>query len=199
MVERQTPSSGIPVAPLKPWPVPAAEPSPQFRDQPGRIATGVSEPNESPAAKPSSQNRQYTWRDGDRAMTVLLQPDLTVDQDGEIASRDDTATRTARGEASGKVGSEGPPVFRSLSGSLMTLPGGVLVALDKGWTEAETDVFFERNGIAPGRLSRLDYVANGFYVETDPGWASLELANSLAAQDGVRISSPNWRRELVAR
>ena len=47
------------------------------------------------------------------------------------------------------------------------------------------------------RVSELDYVANGFFVETEPGFPSLDLANALAAQDGVEISSPNWGREVT--
>lgn len=143
-------------------------------------------------------------------MTVLLQADLTVTSDGEIAPRENTASRTTRsntfsegasggnGASGGKGTSGGMPVFRSQSGALMTLPGGILLALDKTWSNAETDAFFERNGIKPARVSGLGYVANGFFVETEPGFPSLDLANSLAAQDGVRIATPNWQRELVA-
>ena len=147
--------------------------------------------------KVSAQNREYTWQDGDRMLTVLLQDDLTVTGDGEIAPRDDTPVRTTRSETDGKVESPGLPVFRSPTGTLMTLPGGVLLALDESWSAAETDAFFEGNGVEQDRVSELEYLTNGFFVETDPGWASLDLANTLAEQDGVRISSPNWRREVV--
>ena len=47
------------------------------------------------------------------------------------------------------------------------------------------------------RVSELDYVANGFFIETGPGFPSLDLANALAVQDGVEISSPNWGREAT--
>ena len=47
------------------------------------------------------------------------------------------------------------------------------------------------------RVSELDYVTNGFFVETEPGFPSLDLANALAAQDGVETSSPNWGREVT--
>ena len=43
-------------------------------------------------------------------------------------------------------------------------------------------------------MSSLDYLTNGFFVETDPGFASLDLAKALAGQVGVELSSPNWRR-----
>ncbi len=147
----------------------------------------------------------YTWRDGDRTLTALLQDDLTVSPDGEIALRQDaaggTAGRdTARSDTPGKgEAGDGLPVFRSPTGSLMTLPGGVLLALDEEWSEGEVAAFFAANGIAAGRVSALDYVVNGFLVETEPGWASLELANALAEQEGVEVSSPNWWQERVPR
>ena len=113
--------------------------------------------------------------------------------------RDDTAIRTTRSDTVDKAASAGLPVFRSQSGSLMTLPGGVLLALDETWSEAETDAFFENNGIDRDRVSELDYVANGFFVETEPGFPSLDLANALAEQDGVWVASPNWWRDRVAK
>ena len=81
----------------------------------------------------------------------------------------------------------------------MTLPGGVLLVLSSGWSQAETNAFFSNNGIKMDRVSELDYVANGFSVETEPGFPSLDLANALAVQDGVEISSPNWGREVTSR
>ena len=158
------------------------------------------------ARRPHAQDHPYTWRDGDRTMTVLLQPDLTVAQNGNVETRDDiavktgrddTALRTARADVGGKAIPSDLPVFRSQSGTLMTLPGGVLLALDKAWGKAETAAFFERNGIKSARVSELAYIANGFFVETEPGFPSLNLANALATLDGVRASIPNWRQDLV--
>ena len=94
-------------------------------------------------------------------------------------------------------GSGDQPVFRSESGGeLMTLPGGIVLALDPEWDQAAVEKFFLRNGIALERASELDFLDNGFFVETEPGFPSLELANTLAGQDGVRLSSPNWAREV---
>ena len=90
-------------------------------------------------------------------------------------------------------------MFVSESGTLMTLPGGVVVALDPDWAVGVTDAFFARNSISLDRVSELDYLANGFFVETDPGFASLELANALAGQLGVEFSIPNWWRERTTR
>ena len=79
----------------------------------------------------------------------------------------------------------------------MTLPGGVLLVLSSEWSLTETNAFFSNNGIKMDRVSELDYVANGFFIETEPGFPSLDLANALAMQEGVEISSPNWGREAT--
>ena len=196
VVDGHTLPGAKPVTSLKPA---AGEPLRTFSGQQVKIKTGGSDPALVSGQQQSAQGQPYTWQDGDRTLTVLLQDDLTVTQDGDIALRDDTAIRTTRSDTVDKAASAGLPVFRSQSGSLMTLPGGVLLALDETWSEAETDAFFENNGIDRDRVSELDYVANGFFVETEPGFPSLDLANALAEQDGVWVASPNWWRDRVAK
>ena len=156
---------------------------------------------EDPPPKGQSENQQqgrpYTWQDGDRTITALLQEDLTVDGNGRITEREPTGQGSESGIGQ-RDENEDPaaPVFRSNSGSLMTLPGGVMLALDETWTKEQTDAFFQRNSIETSRVSRLDYLANGFFIETGPGFPSLNLANSLAQQDSVIASSPNWSQEV---
>ena len=154
-----------------------------------------------PGASGPVQGDAYTWQDGDRTMTVRLQTDLVVEKGSgglprDVVSANEGGTNVVR-RADGQSKSDTLPVFRSESGALMTLPGGVLLALSSEWSQAETNAFFSSNGIKMDRVSELDYVANGFFVETEPGFPSLDLANALAAQDGVEISSPNWGREAV--
>ena len=196
VVDGHTPPGTEPVTAIKPA---AGEPLRKFSGQQVKIKTGGSDTARVAGQQQSAQDCPYTWQDGDRTLTVLLQDDLTVTQDGDIASKEDIAARTIRSDTVDKAAPAGLPVFRSQSGSLMTLPGGVLLALDETWGRTETDAFFSDNGIDAARVSELDYVTNGFFVETDPGFPSLELANVLAEQDGVRVSSPNWRRDLVAK
>ncbi len=103
-------------------------------------------------------------------------------------------------EQSERGDGEGQPVFRSESGGgLMTLPGGIVLALDPAWDRDAVESFFSGNGIALERASELDFLDNGFFVETEPGFPSLELANTLASQDGVILSSPNWAREVESK
>ena len=58
--------------------------------------------------------------------------------------------------------------------------------------QSEVESFFSRNNISLDQVSELDFIENGFFVNTGPGFPSLELSNELADQDGVLISSPNW-------
>ena len=154
-----------------------------------------------PGATGPVQGVPYTWQDGDRTMTVQLQADLVVEKGAgglprDVVPANEDGTNVVR-SADGQSTSDTLPVFRSESGALMTLPGGVLLVLSAEWSEAETNAFFSDNGIKMDRVSELDYVANGFFVETEPGFPSLDLANALAVQDGVEISSPNWGREAT--
>ena len=166
---------------------------------------GVVDPDSSRKGGPDDsgpvEGAPYTWQDGDRTMTVKLQTDLVVEKDSgglprDVVPADEGGTNVVR-SADGQSKSDTLPVFRSESGGLMTLPGGVLLVLSSEWSQAKTNAFFSGNGIKMDRVSELDYAANGFFVETDPGFPSLDLANSLAGQDGVEISSPNWGREVT--
>ena len=172
----------------------------------------------------SAEGGVYTWEDGDRTLEVRLQLDLVVVDDGSVASVDDVVVDTVNGLVvrvpgagagfsggeSGDPGDPGgglrsagtgaaQPVFRSGSGRLMTLPGDIAVVLDPEWNTAEVAAFFARNGIDRSRVSELDFLANGFVVETDPGFPALDLANALAGQSGVELSSPNWWTEYTTR
>ena len=176
--------------------------------KPGGIA-GSSGSASVPGQADPVEGQPYTWQDGDRTLTALLQSDLTVGEDGEITPAEISPfgesettvvtrsnTRDVNRKVAGSVDSGGQPVFRSESGELMTLPGGVLLALNPDWTQVETDAFFAGNGINLDRVSELEFLTNGFFVETKPGFSSLNMANALAGQDGVLLSSPNWWTEI---
>ena len=140
----------------------------------------------------SVQGQVHTYADGDRTVRVRLQADLEVSGDSGVARS--SGAHIVTKDSSRR--STGLPVFRSeSSGTLMTLPGGVLLVLDAEWSTAQANAFFARHRIKLSQVSALEIVANSFFVETEPGFPSLELANTLAAQEGVRISSPNWWRD----
>ncbi len=131
--------------------------------------------------------RTFSWRDGDRTIAVVLE------EQGPLAGR-----QPDKGFANASLEdhAETQPVFRSHSGIPMTLPGGILLELDPSWSAAAVEDFFGRNGIAFDRAVPLEYLPNGFFVATEPGIESLELANVLAGRNGVEASSPNWQRRV---
>ena len=151
----------------------------------------------------SVQGEVHTWQDGDLTRRVWVQLDLVVKPRDQIRASDIVAVeqgsrsivRTTDQDAQGK----GEPVFRSEFGELMTLPGGLLLALDPEWDSTSISRFFSAQGIAMSRVQRHVFAANGFLVETEPGFPSLELANALAGQDGVILSSPNWQSTVTPR
>ena len=138
----------------------------------------------------SSTQTTYTWRDGEHSRTVTYQAELTV-----VTSREGESEIVPRQAASAQ--SDGPPVFRSDTGELMTLPGGVLLVLDADSDQSRIDQFFAVNGISRGRVHDQTFTTNAFLVDTEPGLPSLNLAIQLAGQEGVVIASPNWEREAT--
>ena len=149
------------------------------------------------------QGTVHTWEDGDRTMRVLLQNDLVVQKTAANTSEDVVVAEGAEDSVVQKQAGHSPdarPVFRSESGGgLMTLPGSVLLALDPGWDDAQVENFFSHNDISTDRISELSFLQNGFLIQTEPGFPSLELADALDDQDGVLISSPNWLTEVEAK
>ena len=200
-------STGQQPAPVQSPPVAKVDaPSSQPRQEaPAQIVPATdSKPKDDPVDGNSVEGSTYTWQDGDRTLKVRLQTDLAV-QKGATGSGGDIVAKNAGGGSIVKIGTEARsesdelPVFRSVSGALMTLPGGVLLILDPEWSRSQTDAFFSVNAIELDRVSELGFVPNGFFVETEPGFPSLNLANALAEQDGVEVSSPNWWTETVAK
>ena len=147
-----------------------------------------------------TEQTKYTWQDGDRTLTVVLQSDLVINED---ASTKDAMADAPGGaivkSAGAKSEGKGLPVFKSQSGALMTLPGGILLVLDPDWSQAEVNAFFSSNSIKLNRVEALDYIDNGYFIETEPGFPSLDLANSVATQEGVMVSSPNWWTEVTVK
>ena len=143
---------------------------------------------------------EHRWRDGDRTLTARVALNLAVASIEEIL--DDDEVMATGGQQSIVVRRPGrtyepQPVFVSSGGGLMTLPGGVVLVLRNDWDEIAVNSFFDRNNIASDRVSKKTFAANGFLIETDPGFPSLSLANSLAPQDGVKIAIPNWSEPIV--
>ena len=96
-------------------------------------------------------------------MTAKLQTDLVIETGSgglprDVVSVNEGGTNVVR-SVDGQSKSDTLPVFRSESGALMTLPGGVLLVLRSEWSQAETNAFFSNNGIKLDRVSELGYAA----------------------------------------
>ena len=187
-----------------PTPIPLRLPGLLEQLQTPGPATQRSTENSAPVQGSSGQGTLlYTWEDGDRTMRVVLQTEQAVQETASNTLQDIAGARGSKDSTVKKPDTHGvdaQPVFRSESGGgLMTLTGGVLLALDPEWDQAKVQSFFSRNNISTNRTSELEFLKNVFLVKTEPGFPSLELANALAGQDGVVSSSPNWHREVEAR
>ena len=173
-------------------------PSSQLRQSPDSESESPSDWESLDDVSRSAQGAEYTWQDGRHTRRAHVQIDLVAQAEEETRSDD----IVVRGGGEEHVVRRQPrhdeaalPVFRTESGEILTLPGGVLLALDASWDQARVDQFFLENGITGDRIARQQFAVHAFLVETEPGFPSLELANTLATQDGVLLSSPNWRRE----
>jgi hypothetical protein len=82
-------------------------------------------------------------------------------------------------------------------GRLMALPGGVMVKFKPDWTRARIDAWLAERGAKVGRA--LGMQGNWFLVDTAPGSASLELANSMFESGEVLSASPNWWMQTSTR
>lgn len=183
---------------------------------PGEPETRSGKPAETPGgAKPAAGDaegsgavrspggQEYTWHDGDRVRSVTLEPALVVQPSSEntatdVVARDDGRTSIVERQPRHAARQTGP-VFRSQSGQLMTLPGGVLLVLDDGWDDARVKRFLSDNAIPRSVVEKRDWAVNAFFIETGPGFPSLTLANALAVLEGVVISSPNWQTDVSPR
>ena len=193
------PASGTAVAPVAESPAggglarqdgeePEPEPSFLHADVDGDNAVIISSPQEDAAQAPSDQHGEsshvhqpskgatFIWHDGDRQATIWQDTRLKVS---------DVLPEGGWGDPSG-------PVFWSESNELMALSGGVILMLDTTWDAAAIAAFMSSNSIDLSDAQAFQGLINAFKVETDPGFPSLLLANSLAGQGGVIISSPNW-------
>ena len=153
----------------------------------------------------TSGSRPYTWHDGRRTRTVHLLPNLALrkghaaappEQEEEVLETRGDSQIVRRGTTA-STGS-GEPVFLSRPGTLLTLPGGVLLVFHKHLGPGAIGAFLAEKQIAPERLSPIG-ITNGFLLATEPGLPSLETANALAGEEGVLLASPNWSFPIEGR
>ena len=152
------------------------------------------------ASIPLNEGVVHTWADGDRTLKAVQLANLLLLDNASLIAEDEVVKKGT--EQSIVIRQPwhdqgNGPVFRSASGGeLMTLPGGVLLSLDPEWSQGTVEEFFAENDIPRQATSELDFLKNGFVVETSSGLPSLEFANKLAGQEGVVSAVPNWARDV---
>ena len=144
----------------------------------------------------------YIWKDGGRVRRVQMQNDLLAKQAGDDMDLSEDEVVAKYGtiyivKKRGVKNEGGMPVFRSNGGQLMALPGGVLLVFEPELSTERINQFFMENAIDMAQVSAQEFTKNAFFVATEAGMASMELANKLADKDHVIVSSPNWWRESV--
>ena len=90
------------------------------------------------------------------------------------------------------------PIFLDLNyGTEVQFPGGVIAIMqpDAGRKELAAAL----NDIRPHTtFEQFPGIRSAFIIDTEPGLASLEFANILAANQSVQSASPNWQGEIIA-
>ncbi|MCB1192292.1 MAG: hypothetical protein H7A23_21705 [Leptospiraceae bacterium] len=151
----------------------------------------------------------YTWYDGDTPRKVYVNSDYVAD----ITHTGNSGKSRGKGNYSNPVvkfipkselkktksGNEETatyPVFMENpnSASLMTLPGNVIVKLDKNFTRDDVNNWAMENKVK--LVEKLNLIGNVYVAESPPGIPSLDLANKLRTKDGVEYAVPNWHKQV---
>lgn len=82
-------------------------------------------------------------------------------------------------------------------GHLRALPGNVIVQFEETLSEADIEKWVKTRDLKI--VEKLGFQPNTYLIASQPGLASLELANRLYGQEGVLQSSPNWWIEMSLR
>jgi hypothetical protein len=176
--------------------------------------------------RPSAM-QSYVWYDGDTPRRVWLDPEViaefgpperpasrsavrsAVPQAHELPSNQagvrlwrvpDQASETARSLRAAQPQAEVSPVLRDApteDAPMRALPGNVVVHLDPSWSQQQARDWLRNEGLEVVR--KLGFGRNIFLVRSEPGLASLELANDLREKDGVAAAMPDWWEQVEPR
>ena len=169
------------------------------------IADAIAQADSNQTEASDAEEQYYTYKDGDVEKYVILRKDLVLERYDPNQSDntkvlpkdaiilDDGKLRIVKRQSWHQEGDKDLfPVFESMSGSLMALPGGVALVFDPNLSKSRINAFFISHGIDLAKVSRMEYAKDIFVIETEPGFPALELANELAMAKQVIISTPDW-------
>ncbi|WP_419838732.1 S8 family serine peptidase [Candidatus Poriferisodalis sp.] len=141
----------------------------------------------------------WIMHDGGREVPLRLLDAAEVAELGDARSLAASAAATAyapgaAGNASGAAASSAAKPdtwFVSDTGEPLLLVGGVNVLFGPHVGGSAIEAVWDRHGVAPGRVSPLGELPNGFLVKTVSDAESLRLADALSAEPGVDTAVPN--------
>ena len=154
----------------------------------------------SPSMTSGQEPATTSYIDGNRTIKLTLVSDVVLAHDKAKGRYLKTVDPDLPGRSieAAAVGPPDMPVFSTDTGQLLAPVGGIILFLDSSWTREAVSVFLDQHGIAEGARS-FEHLANAYAVRTAPGMPAIELANRLAALEGVVLSTPNFWREVEAR
>ncbi|MCS7205907.1 MAG: hypothetical protein NZ853_09425 [Leptospiraceae bacterium] len=165
--------------------------------------------------KEERSQREFIYYDGNTPKRVFLQEDLIAEIEGSnYASRFRASIKEEKNYGKIKIYKIKNPkiqqnirsggytkslskqyklseVFRGEGGSLMFLPGGVIVRFKEGIDESTIQEFFKNKNLSVKRVQTINE-RNYYLVSTPPGLASLEIANQLSTEPIIDYSTPDW-------
>ncbi len=169
-------------------------------------AAAQTDTTQAEVSESEDEEQYYKYMDGDTERYIVLRQDLVMErynpkqQDGAdklppnaIILDDGERFRVVKKQSWHQEGDDDLfPVFSSFSGVVMALKGGVFLVFESKLSQQESNTFFAEYGIDLARVSLVDDMDGVFFIDTNPGLSSLELANKLAKAEQVIISVPNW-------
>lgn len=169
-------------------------------------------------ASKSTTSGNYYWYDGKRKRTIsqdtsvvaeLIIPGAGSVLKSQMASAKAVGRQTsatvklwdvsAAGDANQSLSALSTSMKDSLSpvftngGQRMVLPGGIIVTFKAGWDENKVKQWADSKGLT---IKQKMNFGNMYVLNSEPGLASLNLANSIYESGEVEGASPNWWQEL---
>lgn len=136
----------------------------------------------------------YYWYDGNKKREIVIATDK-VAVFADKAQIMDTAVATK----SNVAGTNTSEVFVDAKSGRMSraLPGGVLVRFKNVTSQAQADTLLRPFGTRTVRA--IGGSGKSWLVQSEPGMASLELANEIYESGQVQSASPNWFKQRATK
>lgn len=135
----------------------------------------------------------YYWYDGNKKREIIVATDKVADFSSRAVIVDATATKSST--ATTKTSE----VFVDAKSGQQSraLPGGVLVRFKAVTSQSQADALLKAFGTQTVRA--IGGSGKSWLVHSEPGMASLELANTIYESGQVQSASPNWFKQRATK